>query len=216
MNLNVIDIYYWLRDAITWRLRFFNWVPALGLRLMLAPVLIVAGLNKFEHFDNTVTWFGEGLGLPVPGLLAFVAAATELVGGLLLVIGLAVRWISVPLMFTMVVAAATVHWEHGWFAIAPSSASTSPARAVAALGIPAAVESQKGTVETRNILNRNRQILQRQGNYEYLTSKGPIVILNNGIEFAAIYFMMLMVLLLIGSGRISIDFWLDRWLRLPK
>jgi len=214
--MNLIDTYFWLHDGLAARLKLLDWVPPLCLRLVLAPVMIVAGLNKFEHFDTTVAWFGDGIGLPLPGLMAFLAASTELAGGLLLLIGLAVRWISVPLMFTMVVAAATVHWENGWFAIASSNGQTSPARAVAMLGVPAAVKSMEGTAETRAILSRSRQILQQHGNYQYLTSRGPLVILNNGIEFAAIYFLMLMVLLRTGGGRIiSTDYWLNRWLRLP-
>ena len=45
-------------------------------------------------------------------------------------------------------------------------------------------------------------------NYDYLTSNGSVVIVNNGIEFSIIYFVMLLALLFIGAGRyVSVDYW---------
>lgn len=44
------------------------------------------------------------------------------------------------------------------------------------------------------------------GNYDWLTSSGSVVILNNGIEFAATYFVMLLALFFMGGGRyVSLD-----------
>ena len=52
-------------------------------------------------------------------------------------------------------------------------------------------------------------ILQEHGNYEWLTQNGNIVILNNGIEFATTYFIMLLGLFFIGAGKyFSVDYWL--------
>jgi putative oxidoreductase len=48
--------------------------------------------------------------------MAPVLIATELVGGLLLVLGLLTRYVSIPLIFTMAVAIASVHLQHGFFA----------------------------------------------------------------------------------------------------
>ena len=54
-------------------------------------------------------------------------------------------------------------------------------------------------------------ILREHGNYRWLTSSGPVTILNNGIEFAITYFLMLLSLFFTGGGRyISIDYWLTR------
>jgi uncharacterized membrane protein YphA (DoxX/SURF4 family) len=40
------------------------------------------------------------------------------------------------------------------------------------------------------------------------------VVLNNGIEFAATYLVMLVALFFSGAGRwLSLDFWLDKALR---
>ncbi|HHE31716.1 MAG TPA: hypothetical protein ENL07_03575, partial [Chlorobaculum parvum] len=62
-------------------------------------------------------------------------------------------------------------------------------------------------------LERAMAILQEHGNYEWLTSSGEFVILNNGIEFAATYFIMLLVLFFYGAGRsVSLDYWIARQL----
>ena len=85
-----------------------DFLAPLALRLYLAPVFLMAGYNKLNHFDDTAAWFGNsewGLGLPLPSLMAFLATSTELVGAVMLFFGLGVRWISVPLMATMLVAA---------------------------------------------------------------------------------------------------------------
>ena len=100
--------------------RALDWLGPLALRLYLVPVFWAAGINKVNGFENTVAWFGNpdwGLGMPFPELMAFLATATEVAGALLLLVGLAVRWICMPLMFTMLIAAVTAHWENGWQAI---------------------------------------------------------------------------------------------------
>ncbi|MCF7985762.1 MAG: DoxX family protein [Thiohalocapsa sp.] len=179
--------------------RAIDFIAPLLLRLYLAPVFWMAGTKKFASFDDTVAWFGNpdwGLGLPFPALLAFLAAATETVGAVLLVLGLGVRLISVPLMATMVVAAVTVHLQNGWLAIAEGTGSLF------------ANERTIGAVER---LDRAKDILREHGNYSWLTENGSLVILNNGIEFAATYFIMLATLFFIGAGRyLSADYWLAR------
>lgn len=173
-------------------------LPALALRLYLAPIFWMAGSNKLAHFSDTVAWFGNtewGLGLPFPTMMAALAAATELLGAVLLVAGLATRFIAVPLAITMLVAALTVHWEFGWQAIADPSAPFANERVAASADKLAAA----------------RSLLQEHGNYPWLTSSGKFVVLNNGIEFAATYFIMLLALMRTGGGRfVSVDYWLAR------
>jgi putative oxidoreductase len=43
-----------------------------------------------------------------------------------------------------------------------------------------------------------------------LTEHGNFVVLNNGIEFAATYFVMLLALLYLGSGKAGVDYSLNR------
>lgn len=203
--LNVLNR---LQDLLD-RLRGLDFLAPLALRLYLAPVFWIAGMEKVSGFNDVVAWFGNpdwGLGLPMPWLMAFLATATEVVGAVLLLIGLGVRWVSVPLMVTMVVAAVTVHWQHGWQAIA----STKGAFASEHLG-PLMFENATGAAER---LARAKDILREHGNYDWLTGDGGFVVLNNGIEFAATYFVMLLVLFFIGGGRwLSVDYWLARRFR---
>ncbi|MDD2159711.1 hypothetical protein N1078_03865 [Pseudomonas sp. MIL19] len=63
-------------------------------------------------------------------------------------------------------------------------------------------------------LERVRELLKQHGNYDWLTSSGKLVVLNNGIEFAATYLVMLVALFFSGAGRwLSLDYWLSKALR---
>ncbi|MGI1677216.1 MAG: DoxX family protein [Cellvibrionaceae bacterium] len=202
-----------------------EFIGPLLLRLYLAPIFIIAGYNKLQFGvdgvsffggflpdPNIVSWFGNsewGLSLPAPGLLAFLAAWTEFLGGWLLLFGFATRLISVPLMFTMLIAATTAHWDNGWFAIAPSNPDTSAARVLSWVGIPGAQESLENSVAVGDRLSKMRSLLNDNGNTDWLFEKGGIAVLNNGIEFAATYFVMCLMLLFTGAGRfVSIDYFL--------
>ncbi|MCB0347096.1 MAG: DoxX family protein [Bdellovibrionales bacterium] len=91
-------------------------LPPLAFRLVLAYGFYGPAIKKFNHFDNIIEWFDKGLGLPFPELNAYLATGTEMAGVALLTLGLATRFISVPLMVTMVVAITTVHWSNGFAA----------------------------------------------------------------------------------------------------
>lgn len=213
----LLKLYYLIHDNLFGLLRHLDGLALLAIRLFLSPVLIAAGLNKWHNFDNTVQWFGNsqwGLGLPFPEVMAALATGTELFGGFLLLFGLAVRWAAIPLMVTMAVAAMEVHWDNGWFAIAPSDPATSTAKVLADVGVPAARESLENSREVALRLSRIRSTLQEHANYEWLMDKGSLAILNNGIEFSVTYFIMLMVLFFRGGGRyVSLDYYLDRGAR---
>jgi uncharacterized membrane protein YphA (DoxX/SURF4 family) len=176
--------------------RMFDFLGPLALRLYLVPVLWMAGTRKLGSIEDTIAWFGNpdwGLGLPFPAIMAWAAALTEAGGAIALLIGLGVRWISIPLMITMIVAAVTVHLQHGWLAIAEGSGLF-------------ATERTTGAVER---LDRAKDILREHGNYEWLTENGSFVVLNNGIEFAATYFIMLLVLFFYGPGKASLDHYIN-------
>lgn len=194
------------------RFRAFDFLGPLALRLYLAPVFIAVGLHKFMHLEDIASWFGNpdwGLGLPSPMLMAILAASAELFGGIALLFGIAVRWFAIPLMITMLVAAFAVHWDEGWFAVAPSNPATSTAKPLALIGIPAAQRSLENSKEAGKRLDAAKSLLKKHGNYKWLTEKGGFVVLNNGIEFAATYFIMLLVLFFTGAGKyLSIDYWI--------
>ena len=183
--------YYIIHNAIFSRLKYLDGLAPLALRLFLVPVFWMAGTQKIAGMENTIEWFGNpdwGLGLPFPVLLAYLAAYTEAIGALLLLLGLATRWISIPLIITMLVAIFAVHWGNGWAAIADSSAQ-----------------------EVAMRLGAARDILREHGDYAWLTEQGGFVILNNGIEFGVTYLVMLFSLLFTGGGRFtSVDYYLAK------
>ena len=174
-------------------------IAALALRLYLVPIFWMAGTNKLAHFQQTVEWFGNtdwGLGLPFPMLLATLATSAEIMGAILLAVGLLTRFISIPLIITMLVALVTVHLPNGWQAIADPNAPFASAQVIA----------------SNEKLEKARQILETYGNYDWLTSSGSFVILNNGIEFAVTYLVMLLALLVLGGGRyLSLDYWVKHF-----
>lgn len=189
---------YQTYQSILQRIRLLDGLAPLLFRLYLAPMMMQAGWNKIIGFENTTAWFGNsewGLGLPFPELLAALAAGTEFFGGILLLLGFATRLITIPLMITMLVAALAVHWENGWLAISDASSWLPNER----------------VMEAQDRLQAGRSILQEHGHYDWLTGRGSFVILNNGIEFAATYFVMLLSLFFTGGGRYtSIDFYIDK------
>lgn len=68
------------------------------------------GWGKLHHLEKTVSYF-ESLQIPMPKLNAIAAGMTECGGGILLALGLFARPISVPLIFTMIVAYITADNE---------------------------------------------------------------------------------------------------------
>ncbi len=185
----LISLYYRIQNLTIDKLKVLDGLGPLALRLFLFPVFWMAGTNKLNSFDSIVGWFGpNGLDLPMPALMAGLATGTELVGAVLLLVGLATRWITIPLIITMIVAIFTVHIENGWNAIASGADPEISTRVSAA-----------------------RELLRENGNYDWLTAKGSFVILQNGIEFAFTYMIMLVSLFFTGGGRFfSIDYYLNK------
>jgi putative oxidoreductase len=98
-----------------WR-KLDRWLIALGNALR-SPVLLairlfwgwqffLTGKGKFADLAKPTQYF-ESLGIPFPHAQAILAASLECVGGFLLLIGLASRLISIPLMILLTVAYCT-------------------------------------------------------------------------------------------------------------
>ncbi|MBT4521808.1 MAG: DoxX family protein [Halieaceae bacterium] len=189
----LVQWYYIIHKAFFSRIQYLDWFAPLMVRLYLVPIFWMAGQQKLSGMENTIEWFGNpewGLGLPYASLLAHMAAYTEAIGALLLLIGLATRWVSIPLIITMLVAIYSVHWGNGWAMIADS-----------------------GTQDVAVRLGVARELLQEHGNYQWLTEKGHFVILNNGIELGVTYSILLLSLLFGGGGRfVSVDYYLAQLL----
>ncbi|EGR3960491.1 DoxX family protein [Vibrio cholerae] len=181
-------------DRLIEKCKKWDFIVLLSVRLFLVPVIFVGARSKVLGFAGTVAWFGAstaegGLNLPFPELLAFLAAATEVVGCICIALGLFTRIMAIPMIFMMSVASAMVHWKYGWDAIATS-------------GMEATIRLN-GFIEWLAV--------NFPGRYNYITELGDPVMLNNGMEFAVTYFVMLMVLFIYGGGRyVSLDYWLKK------
>ena len=126
-----------------------EFLPLFLIRLYLFYVLWFAGINKIDSFDKFSGYLGT-LGVPFPDTFTWLVIITEAGGAALILIGLFVRWSSIPLLVVMFFAGYLVHWQNGW----PHEA--------------------------------------------------------NGIEFAAIYSLMLLTLLCFGGGKyLSLDYWVS-------
>ena len=126
-----------------------EFLPLFLIRLYLFYVLWFAGMNKIDSFDKFSGYLGT-LGIPLPDIFTWLVIITEAGGAALILVGLFVRWSSVPLLVVMFFAGYLVHWQNGW----PHEA--------------------------------------------------------NGIEFAAIYSLMLLTLLCFGGGKyLSLDYWVS-------
>ena len=169
-------------------------IAPLALRLFLAPVLIQAGWIKIVGFSGTARFF-ETLGVPLPEVMVFLTAAAEFGGGIFLLFGLATRFVAIPLMVAMLVAGLAVHGGNGWLAISDGSSWLANDRVMAA-------QEQKKAI---------RALMREHGDYKWLTENGKMTILNNGMQIAMTYFVMLLTLFFTGGGRYtSCDYWIDR------
>jgi putative oxidoreductase len=80
----------------------------LAARLVFGQAFLIAGLGKWGDIDKVVGFF-EKLGIPAANVQAPFVATVELVGGILLILGLGTRISALLLACTMVVALLTAH-----------------------------------------------------------------------------------------------------------
>lgn len=85
---------------------------AFVLRITLGGILLAHGLLKVLVFTlpGTAEYFAS---LGLPGVLAYAVAAAELGGGLLLLLGIASRWVALAVQ-PVLLGALWVHSGNGW------------------------------------------------------------------------------------------------------
>ena len=118
-------------------------------RLVLAYGFYGPATMKVKNLEGVAEWFGS-MSYPFPMVSAILAMTTEVLGVILLTLGLGTRIIALPMMFIMVVAIFTTHISNGF-----------------AAG-------------------------------------------DNGFEIPLYYFLMLMALVVFGSGKYSLDHLVSR------
>ncbi len=83
----------------------------LTLRVVLGVILIAHGYPKvFGGLHQHMSMVGS---LGLPSWLGLFSAATEFVGGILLIAGLITRLVGIAFTLEMIVAIAKIHWQHG-------------------------------------------------------------------------------------------------------
>ena len=88
-------------------------VALLVLRIALAAVLLYHGLPKIMHFGETVSGF-QTMNIPAPTLTAAFAVLSEVIGGILILLGIAVDLAGLLVIIDMLGAIVTVHWSAGF------------------------------------------------------------------------------------------------------
>lgn len=91
----------------------FDSVVLLIIRFILAYGFYNPAKMKLKDVNGIAGWF-ESMNYPQPTLSAYLATITETAGVILLFIGLGTRLISIPLIFVMLVAIFTVHFNNGF------------------------------------------------------------------------------------------------------
>lgn len=77
-------------------------------RMLLALMFIPAGFSKLTNIGGTAGYIASS-GLPFPSLLAVLAGALELFGGLALVVGFKVRWVGLAMALFTLAASLAFH-----------------------------------------------------------------------------------------------------------
>ena len=72
------------------------------LRVLVGITFLLTGLSKTQNFAGFMGFVGS-LGFPVPVVFAAIVVALEVLGGLLLIVGLGTRWVSALYMVEMLI-----------------------------------------------------------------------------------------------------------------
>ncbi|HIQ46353.1 MAG TPA: DoxX family protein [Sulfurovum sp.] len=82
-------------------------------RLVIAYGFTKPALMKLHDMESTAAWF-HNLSIPFPTFSAYFVTGIEVIGIVLLLIGLFTRQVSIFLMFVMLGAILFVHGPHGY------------------------------------------------------------------------------------------------------
>jgi putative oxidoreductase len=86
-------------------------LPLLGLRLVLGIIMIAHGYPKI--FGGMSQHMQSVAHLGFPPWMGYFSAGTEFGGGLLLILGLFTRFVSLAMLIEMAIVIVKVHWKNG-------------------------------------------------------------------------------------------------------
>lgn len=81
-------------------------------RILLSVIFILAGFSKLTAIAGTAGYFAS-LGLPSPSVLAVVVGLSELVGGLLILVGFQTRAVAIVMVVFTIATAFIGHYGKG-------------------------------------------------------------------------------------------------------
>lgn len=93
--------------------KFSDLAPLL-LRVVVGAIFLAHGWEKYVGGVDGVTAFLAGMNFPMPGVLAVLLIAAEIVGGILLILGAYTYWAAKVLGFVALVALVAVHLPNGF------------------------------------------------------------------------------------------------------
>ena len=92
------------------------WAPLL-LRAVVGFGLVMHGYAKLARGPDTFAVVLHTLGVPLPGVLAWLTTCVELIGGLAVLAGAFLPIVSIPLALVLLTAMFTVHRPYGFFSV---------------------------------------------------------------------------------------------------
>ncbi len=82
----------------------------LALRVVLGIIMVAHGYPKVTNIPKTM---GMLHNLSIPQWMAYLTAAAEFIGGILLIVGLLTRLAALAVCIDLIVAIDKVHWKNG-------------------------------------------------------------------------------------------------------
>jgi putative oxidoreductase len=81
---------------------------ALAGRILLAAIFVISGFGKIGGFEGIAGYIASK-GLPMPQVLAALTIALELGGGILLIVGYKVRWVTLAFFLWLIPTTVIFH-----------------------------------------------------------------------------------------------------------
>jgi putative oxidoreductase len=106
MNALITVLYDWPRVVTG----YLAWIGPLAARFVVGWVFLWAGWHKLHDLTKVTGYFADW-GFPAPQFMTPLVAGLEFAGGLLLLLGLLTRVVSIPMIIIMIVAIAMVKWK---------------------------------------------------------------------------------------------------------
>jgi putative oxidoreductase len=105
----------WVQQLIS-RWNLARWAP-MPLRLIAGYGFFAHGVAKLERGPDHFADILQAIGTPAPHIMAWLTILVELFGGLAVLLGAFVVWVSAPMVAVLLVAIFTVHLPFGFTSI---------------------------------------------------------------------------------------------------